>query len=63
MENLHKEELYGILNKNLWTEIEDNGKKTIGLRWLFKIKKDGIYRSILVALGYKKEYGYNYDQK
>ena len=36
-----KEELDEILKKKLWTEIEDNGQKTIVLRWLFKIKKDG----------------------
>jgi len=57
-----KEELDEILKKKVWTEIEDNGQKTIGLRWVFKIKNDGRYRSRLVALGYKQEYGYNYDQ-
>ena len=46
----------------MWTEIKDNGQKTIELRWVFKIKKDGRYRSRLVELGYKQERGYNYDQ-
>ena len=62
MEKIHKEELYEILKKKLWKEIEDNGQKTIGLRWVFKIKKDVRYRQRLVTLGYKQEYGYNYDQ-
>ena len=39
--NFIKEELDEILKKMVWTEIEDNGQKTTGLIWVFKINNDG----------------------
>ena len=43
-------------NKNVWRAIHKTdvpkGRRLIGCRWVFKIKRDGTYRARLVALGY-----------
>ena len=38
-----------------------NGRKGIGTRWIFKIKKDGVYRARLVAKGYNQQAGVEFD--
>ena len=39
----------------------DVNKKPIGLKWVFNIKDDGRYRSILVAQGYTQVEGIDYN--
>ena len=39
----------------------DVNKKPIGLKWVFNIKGDGRYRSILVAQGYTQVEGIDYN--
>lgn len=34
----------------------------IGLKWVFNVKSDGRYRARIVALGYRQQYGHDYDQ-
>ena len=40
---------------------KDKEKKPIGCKWAFKIKRNGVYRARLVALGYKQIKGIDYD--
>ena len=37
-------------------------KSAIGLKWVFKTKKDGRFRARLVALGYKQQLGIDYTE-
>ena len=39
-----------------------NGQDAIPLKWVFKVKNDGRFRAILVALGYKQIQGIDYDE-
>ena len=34
--------------------------RTIGVKWIFKVKSDGRYRARLVALGYRQKIGIDY---
>ncbi|XP_074363653.1 uncharacterized protein LOC141704306 [Apium graveolens] len=47
--------------------METNGHKTIGLKWIFKLKKDADgkivkHKAQLVAKGYAQEYGVDFDE-
>lgn len=63
-----KEELVSIEKNNTWVLVElPTGVKPIGLRWIFKIKRnaDGSinkYKSRLVANGYVQRHGIDYDE-
>lgn len=61
-------EMQSIEENNTWklTELPP-GKKIIGLKWIFKLKKDAEgnivkYKARLVAKGYVQEYGVDYDE-
>ena len=48
-------------DKKSWTVCDrEPNCKEIGVKWVFKIKRDGIYIARLVALGYSQSYGINY---
>ena len=53
-------ELNDMLKRNVWTEVDNDYKRTIGLKWVFKKKTDGRYRARLVALGYRQIAGIDY---
>jgi Reverse transcriptase (RNA-dependent DNA polymerase) len=38
-----------------------NERKGIGTRWIFKIKKDGVYCARLVAKGHNQQAGVGFD--
>lgn len=51
-----KKELNDMRHRNFWSKIKcRNGMRTIGLKWVFKVKSDGRYRAILVDLGYRQK--------
>ena len=64
-------EIYCMHDKRVWKNVtnntleempqKDREKKPIGCKWVFKIKRNGIYRARLVVLGYKQIKGIDYD--
>ena len=63
-----KDEIYSIEKNNTWDLVElPAGVKPIGLKWVFKIKRnaDGTiskYKARLVAKGYVQRHGVDYDE-
>ena len=59
-----KEELDAFNKREVWKirKIKDipKGRKLIGSKWVFKLKRNGKYRSRLVALGYTQIPGIDY---
>jgi hypothetical protein len=59
-------EIRVMKNKNVWSIISkndlDKDRKLIGNKWVFKIKKNGVYRARLVALGYSQVPGVDYTE-
>jgi len=55
-----KKELDSHLRNHTWDLVVRKHQKTIGCRWIFKIKSDGRYKSRLVAQGYTQEHGIDY---
>lgn len=53
-----------MIDKNVWTMIENlpQDKKTIDLKWVFKLKNDSRFKERLVALGYKQIMGIDYNE-
>ena len=48
--NFNKREVYEVIS----LEEVPEGRKLIGSKWVFKLKRNGTYRSRLVALGYSQ---------
>jgi len=63
-----KEEMEALLKNDTWTLVPlPEGKKAIGCKWLFSIKRkaDGSverYKARLVAKGYTQTYGVDYQE-
>ena len=63
-----QEEIYAIEKNNTWElTILCPGQRTIGVKWVYKIKHiiDGrtdYYNTRLVAKGYKQKYGVDYEE-
>ena len=57
-------EVDNMEKRNVWTIIDKNDipewKKTIGLKWVFKIKSTGSFKARLVALGFLQREGVDY---
>jgi len=47
-----RKELRSYIRNYMWDLVIRKHQKTIGCRWLFKIKANGCYKSRLVAQGY-----------
>ena len=51
-------------NKKVWKKIHivdvRNDRRIIGCKWVFKMKRDGTYRAILVALGHSQVPGVDF---
>ena len=49
-------ELQDFERREVWRRIKKKdvpaGKSSIGTKWVFKLKRNGVFRSRLVALGY-----------
>lgn len=62
-----EEELQSIENNKTWSIVDlPPGRKPIGSKWLFKIKRDSDgsisrYKARLVAQGFSHKYGIDYD--
>ena len=57
-------ELNSMNKQNVWNivpiiEVPD-GRKSIGSKWVLKIKRDGRYRAHLVCLGYTQVHGVDF---
>lgn len=63
-----KDEILSIEKNNMWDLVDlPSGVKPIGLKWVFKIKRnaDGTiskYKARLVAKGYVQRHGVDYDE-
>ena len=59
-----REKIRGMSNRGVWRETDrakiPKNRSLIGNKWVFKIKKDGIYRARLVALRYCRIPGVDY---
>jgi len=59
-----KKEIKSMIEKKVWRgmSLEDvpAGRTPIGSKWVFKKKKNGVYRARLVALGYNQVAGVDY---
>ena len=59
-------EINEMVNKQVWQEVKlkdvPKGRKTIGSKWVFKLKKNGTHRARLVALGYSQIPGVDYTE-
>ena len=51
-------EFRDMKRKKVWFIVKKNqvptGRRLIGCKWVFKLKKNGVYRARLVALGYSQ---------
>jgi hypothetical protein len=57
---LIKKELDSHLRNHTWDLVIRKYQKTIGCRWIFKIKSNGHHKSRLVVQGYTQEHGIDY---
>jgi hypothetical protein len=61
-----RKEIREMINKGVWRMVDRNkvpsGRKLIGNKWVFKVKKNGVYRARLVALGYSQVPGVDYTE-
>lgn len=58
-----KKEFEDIKSLNVWKVMSKSGDmRPIGMKWVFKKKLDGRYRSQLTVLGYRQIYGVDYTE-
>jgi hypothetical protein len=63
-----KEEMQSIVDNHTWDLVElPRGHRAIGLKWVFKVKRDEAgrvvrYKARLVAKGYVQQAGIDYDE-
>ena len=64
-EAIHKE-FQAMILKGVWRHVKHNtmesGRRLIGSKWVFAIKRNGIYRARLVALGYNQIPGVDFTE-
>ena len=59
-----RKEIRSMINRGVWRKTDrakiPKNRRLIGNKWVFKIKRDGMYRARLVALGYIQIPGVDY---
>ena len=59
-----RQEIRSMINRGVWRKTDrakiPKNRRLIGNKWVFKIKRDGMYRARLVALGYSQIPGADY---
>ena len=59
-----RKEFHDMINRGVWRKVKKRdiplGRKVIGSKWVFKEKKDGVFRARLVALGYNQVPGVDF---
>lgn len=62
--NAIKKEFGDMIRRGVWKRVNKcdvpEGKKLLGTKWVFKKKKNGVYRTRLVALGYSQVPGVDF---
>ena len=52
-----------MYDNQVWTLVDlPEGGKTIGCKWVFKLKAGGIFKARLVAKGFRQTQGIDYDE-
>ena len=56
-------EMQSMYDNQVWTLVDlPEGGKTIGCKWIFKLKAGGIFKARLVAKGFRQTHGIDYDE-
>ena len=61
-----RKEFRDMINRGVWREIDRNkmpgNRRCVKCKWVFKIKRDGVYRTRLVACGYSQIPGVDFNE-
>ena len=61
-----RKEFRDMIKRGVWRKVElssmPKGRKAVGSKWVFKKKKNGVYRARLVALGYSQIPGVDFTE-
>lgn len=51
-----------LVEYNTWTPVPKASQQTVGAKWVYKIKTNGVYKARLVAKEYSRIEGVDYDE-
>jgi hypothetical protein len=55
-------EMSSIYDNRTWKLVRNKGQRTVGSRWVFSRKQNGLYKARLVAKGYTQRQGHDYHE-